>query len=62
MSQGGNMSILITIRKKLIEHDKTITWLSKQLGMSRRTFYRKLDNNDIDLISKVSKILKKLDK
>ncbi|MEG2256217.1 MAG: hypothetical protein RSC21_05395 [Cetobacterium sp.] len=56
------MSILITIRKKLIEHNKTITWLSKQLGMSRRTFYRKLDNNDIDLISKVNTILKTLDK
>lgn len=56
------MSILITIRKKLIEHNKTITWLSKQLGMSRRTFYRRINNQNIEFIKKVNTILKQLDK
>ena len=56
------MSILINIRKKLLENHKTITWLSEQLKMNRRTFYRKLNNNDIELISKINTILKTLDK
>lgn len=56
------MSILITIRKKLIENNKTISWLSKQLGISRRTFYRKIANNDMELISNINTILKTFDK
>lgn len=56
------MSILIKIRKKLLENNKTITWLSEQLNINRRTFYRKIANNDMELISKINTILKTLDK
>lgn len=56
------MSILIEIRKKLLEQNKTITWLSTQLGISRRTFYRRINNQNIEFIKKVNTILKQLDK
>lgn len=56
------MSILIKVRKKLLDNNKTITWLSKKLNVSRQTFYRKIDSNDIDFIIKVNNILKTLDK
>lgn len=54
------MNMKNEIRKKLLDKDKTMKWLAKEMGISIRTFYRKLKKNDIDFICKINDILNEL--
>lgn len=45
------------IRKKLLDLNKTMGWLANELKVSRRTLYRKLENNDLKTLKEIEKIL-----
>ncbi|WP_187107214.1 hypothetical protein [Fusobacterium varium] len=45
------------IRKKLLDINKTMSWLAIQLKISRRTLYRKLENDDLKFLEEIQKIL-----
>ncbi len=45
------------IRKKLLDLNKTMGWLATQLKISRRTLYRKLENDDLKTLKEIEKIL-----
>lgn len=45
------------IRKKLLDLNKTMGWLANELKISRRTLYRKLENNDLKTLKEIKKIL-----
>lgn len=45
------------IRKKLLDINKTMSWLAIQLKISRRTLYRKLENDDLKTLKEIQKIL-----
>lgn len=45
------------IRKKLLDLNKTMGWLATKLKISRRTLYRKLENDDLKTLKEIEKIL-----
>lgn len=45
------------IRKKLLDLNKTMSWLATQLKISRRTLYRKLETPESSFIEKIENIL-----
>lgn len=45
------------IRKKLLDINKTMSWLAIQLKISRRTLYRKLENDDLKTLKEIKKVL-----
>lgn len=45
------------IRKKLLDINKTMGWLATQLKISRRTLYRKLENDDLKTLKEIKKVL-----
>lgn len=53
-------SIKNEIRKKLLDKNKTMKWLAKEMNVSIRTFYRKIERNDIDFICKINDVLNEM--
>lgn len=55
-------SILVTIRMKALEKEKTMTEIAEYFNISRDTLYRKIKNNDIDFIVQITKYLDSIKK
>lgn len=47
----------VEIRKTLLDINKTMGWLAIQLKISRRTLYRKLENDDLKTLKEIKKVL-----
>ena len=50
--------LLTEIRINVLEVNKNMTWLIKETGVSRDTFYKKIRQNDQEFINEIFEVLK----